>query len=385
VPSAATIVGAIRRCVLVPCAAALVLSSAALSTAPAIAGAPAVPACDGGAALDFTCLEVRYETLLRGKGADAALADLASRRDENGFILAACHQLTHIIGRAAGRARGMHALDGGDPLCSSGYYHGVVEEVMSEVGRPGALGRAPAVCEEYRRLQPHSNAHYNCVHGMGHGFMAIYGSDVFASLTGCDSLADPWESAECYGGIFMENLTALGNADRPSKDLRPGQPLYPCPAVGDRYKPACYEKQTAFAVYVLDDDFAGVFALCAATPDVDFRDDCYHGLGGDIAIHTGKYVYGDDNRTAGTKALCFLGPDEGARTDCVVGAVTTIIRDLGRDDVSTSSLCGALEHAEMARRCGAARAAAIAALASQPSAQFICRLTPTDDNPRRVT
>jgi hypothetical protein len=358
----------------VPVAGALLLSFATLATAPT-AWRGVVPACTGGDALAFGCLAARYEGLLHQRGADAALADLSVRRDENGFILAACHQLTHIIGRSAGRARGIGALDGGQPLCSSGYYHGVVEEVMAEIDRAHVLARAPSVCADHRRLRPRSNAHYNCVHGMGHGFMAVYGSDVFASLAGCDSLGDRWESAECYGGVFMENLTAIANPERPSKDLRASEPLYPCTAVGERYKPACYEKQTAFAVYVHDDDFGRVFGLCATTPDVAFRDDCYQGLGGDIAIHVGKYVYGDANRTAGTRALCSLGPDNVARAGCIAGAVTTTIRDLGRDDPSTGRLCRAVDDATVAGRCDAARDAAIAALSTRPSATFICRLT----------
>jgi hypothetical protein len=366
----------VRRLILVPVAGAVLLSFAALATAPA-PWRGVVPACAGGDALAFGCLAARYEGLLHQRGADAALADLSLRRDENGFILAACHQLSHIIGRTAGRAVGIAALDGGQPLCSSGYYHGVVEEVMAEIGAAGVLARAPSVCAEHRRLRPHSNAHYNCVHGMGHGFMAVSASDVFASLVGCDSLADAWESDECYGGVFMENLTAIANPERPARDLRTDEPLYPCTAVGARYKRACYEKQTAFAVYVDNDDFARVFTLCATTPDVDFRDDCYQGLGGDVAIHVGKYVYGDDNRTAGTKGLCSLGPDAGARRACVAGAVTTTIRDLGRDDPSTSRLCRAVDDAATAARCDAARDAAIEALSASPSTTFICRLTRT--------
>ena len=42
-------------------------------------------------------------------------------------------------------------------------------------------------------------------------------------------------------------------------------------------------KQTAYALFVRDDDFGAVFELCAASPDVAFRPDCYQGLGGDAS------------------------------------------------------------------------------------------------------
>ena len=329
------------------------------------AAPPRVPSCTGGEALDLGCLAARYEALTRAAGPEAALADLGRRRGENGLILAACHQLTHVIGRTAGATAGIEALDGASELCSSGFHHGVVEAAMIEIGPADAVERAPTVCASFRDTVRHSNEHYNCVHGLGHGFMAVYGSDVFASLDGCDSLDDPWERDQCAGGVFMENLTSLANEERPSTSLRPDEPLYPCTAVDRRHKAACYEKQTAYAVYVLQDDFGAAFELCAATPDVAFRDDCARGLGGDIAIHTGKFVYGEDNRTAGIVGLCGLAGRRADRLACHEGAVTTIVRDLGRDDPSTSDLCDALRH-RAAASCERARRHAVTALAAHP-------------------
>ena len=58
----------------------------------------------------------------------------------------------------------------------------------------------------------------------------------------------------------MENLTALESPTRPSTSLRPDRPLYPCTAVAPRYKTSCYLKQTAYALYVRDDDYRLSFA-----------------------------------------------------------------------------------------------------------------------------
>src|SRR5688500_15693021 len=121
---------AAMRVILALCLAGLGVSGGTQGE-PAI-GAVAIPACDGGEALNVGCHAARYELLTQTQGATAALADLAGRRDENGLILAACHQLVHVIGRSAGAARGMDALADRTPLCSFGYDHGVVEGVMAQ-------------------------------------------------------------------------------------------------------------------------------------------------------------------------------------------------------------------------------------------------------------
>jgi hypothetical protein len=251
--------------------------------------------------------------------------------------------LTHVVGRTAGKIYGGAAFTRGSDLCASGYYHGVVEAVMMSIGGEHILEHVQDVCAEYRAAGSHSYLHYNCAHGMGHGFMAVFASDVFQSLSGCDSLSDGWEQHHCYGGVFMENLTAISHHSRPSHQLRPAEPLYPCTAVAARYKEECYVKQTAYALYVRNHDFAAVFRLCREDADPDFRAACYEGIGGDATIMSSKYVTGMAEQVANVRKLCLLGPDGDARSDCVVGAVTTIVRDLAGDDRKARALCDVLD------------------------------------------
>ena len=199
------------------------------------------------------------------------------------YLRAACHRLTHVIGRAAGSRSGLRAFEQGDDTCSSGFYHGVVEAVMAERGLRAVQADPRSVCAPFRRRARRGLAHYNCVHGMGHGFMGLVGSDVFRSLE-LRLARDRWEREHCVGGVFMENLTALSNQRRPSRNLRPEEPLYPCTGVARRHKHECYMKQTAYALMVRNDDFEAVFRLCARSADAGFRTDCYQGLGGDASI-----------------------------------------------------------------------------------------------------
>jgi hypothetical protein len=305
-------------------------------------GASPIPECTGTDSLDVGCFAARYEALTRVSGVERALSDLAERRETSGHLGSACHQLAHVVGRTAGQIHGGAAFTRGSELCSSGYYHGVVEAVMMNIGAAKIIEQARGVCAEYRSADDRPYLYYNCIHGMGHGFMGVFGSDVLASLKGCDALPDRWEQRHCAGGVFMENLSAILHHSRPSKYLRPTEPLYPCTAVAERYKEECYLEQTAYALYVRNDDYVAVFRLCRDEADEAFRAACYEGIGGDATIMSSKYVSGLDEQVEKVRQLCLLGPDDGARASCVVGAVKTIVADLGGEDRKARAVCAVL-------------------------------------------
>jgi len=357
-----------RRMILV--ALLVAAASAALGGAviTVVRRSAAAPDCAGGLSIDAQCFAARYEALTRSAGVQVALADLTERRKANPYLIAACHQLTHVIGRAAGELNGKAAFRQGTNVCSSGYYHGVTEAVMTRIGREHILERAQTVCAEQRESQPHSYAHYNCVHGTGHGFMSVFGSDVFKSLAGCDTLLDPWEQGHCFGGVFMENLTASESPTRRSTQLRPQEPLYPCTAVAERHKPACYAQQTSYALYVRNDDFSAVFVLCRDDADRGFRAACYEGLGGDAAVRTSKYVIGATAQAHTVRTLCIRAPDDEARAHCIVGAVTTIVRDLAGNDEPARALCTAIDERRLNAVCETARLDTLSRFAGQEPA-----------------
>ena len=317
----------------------------------------AVPACASGSAIDFACHRRRYEAMVSREGPRAALADLVVRRARSGYVRAACHQLMHVIGRGAGRLRGIAALDEGDPRCSSGYYHGVVEAVAAAIGAGPIRREAAGVCAPYRAAEPRSLAHYNCAHGMGHGFMEVYDSDLFRSLHGCRALPSGWEQEHCEGGVFMENLTAMSNPDRPSRSLRREEPLYPCTAVARRYKASCYVKQTAYPLYLTNGDFGATFELCEATPDVAFRPACYQGIGGTAVIRANKYVNRAADRLRTIGALCGLGRTRAARRNCVVGAATVVVKDAATRTTDLDALCASFRGRELRAACARTAAA----------------------------
>lgn len=344
------------------CAAVLLAAALVIVTRPQVAP------CTGPAMLDLACHAGRYERLTRLRGPAVALADLETVRAGSGLVRAACHQVTHVIGRAAGAGRGdlgPRGFAAPRALCSAGYQHGLVEAAMAARGARRAVAAVDALCAPVAAPQRYSADHFNCAHGLGHGLMGVLASDVPGALAGCDRLADGWERQHCASGVFMENISALGHPERPSRFLQPGEPLYPCADVAGRHRAACYERQTAYALHVAGGDFGAVFALCAGI-DAAYRSACDQGLGGKAAAEANKRGAGSPRVV---QALCLAAADEVAQVDCVAGAAHTMIRDYGGVD-DAAALCASLARRDLATACRA-----VSGLGATTAA--FCQLRPT--------
>jgi hypothetical protein len=293
--------------------------------------------CSGASVADYACYQERYQDLVQGSGVKAAFADLKNEYEKNEFVNSYCHQLTHVIGRAAVDLYGdlSSTYSRGDNFCWSGYYHGAMEAIVARIGPDRILDEANTICADLRERQSYSFYHYNCVHGLGHGFMGIQENELFKSLETCDTLKDEWEKGSCYGGVFMENVLARDNPSHPSKYLKADQPLYPCTDVEDKYKSECYKMQTTHALQTQGYDFAKVFDLCATEAEDDYRPTCYQSLGRDAS---GQSVSDVDE----TKDTCMLGEDYEARSNCVVGAVMDFI-SYYHSDTQAKALCESLD------------------------------------------
>src|SRR5256886_15447767 len=109
------------------------------------------------------------------------------------------------------------------------------ERLMSELN---------STCHGSPGKERKSLEYYNCVHGRGHAVMAITGDDLFDALHDCDGLSGSMEGNACARGVFMENLIVDGAPGGPySKYLKPSEPLYPCTAVGQKYRAECFDIQ----------------------------------------------------------------------------------------------------------------------------------------------
>lgn len=274
--------------------------------------------CSGPLVQDFQCFRRHFEMITRAYGPAVAFADLKELYAHNAYIVSQCHQFTHVIGNTAGELYPDigTAFRYGDSICWSGYYHGVVERAAKRFTPDTIKASMNNLCAQIPGKDRYSFDYYNCVHGTGHGLMALTKNELFDSLHICDSLTGKWEQESCYGGVFMENVMA-DTRNHQTKYLKPEDLLYPCNAVEETYKGQCYLMQTSYALTKNGHDFANLFALCARA-ETNYQDICVQSIGRDAS---GQSV----SKVEQTHAWCALAPNDRDERNCIIGAVKDFI------------------------------------------------------------
>jgi hypothetical protein len=277
--------------------------------------------CTGDRESDFDCYEGYYEhvieTLGVEKGVPTVFADLKARAERSSYVLAQCHPLTHVIGRIAAEsfADVANAYAKGDSYCWSGYYHGVLETFVNRTGNEHIEEKLNTMCASLNKDRSYSFDYYNCVHGLGHGLMALSDNDIPSSLTKCDSLTGDWEQQSCAGGVYMENVIADG-LNHATNWLDPKRPLFPCDISADKYKNTCYLMQTSYMLKINGGDFVKTFAWCRDAGA--YQNTCHQSLGRDASGRNSSDL-------KSTHDICLLGRDQTEITNCVIGAVKDFI------------------------------------------------------------
>ncbi|HEY5549830.1 MAG TPA: hypothetical protein VIK37_01335 [Candidatus Saccharimonadales bacterium] len=297
--------------------------------------------------ISFTCYKVELNDIVDKHNSESAFALLKQQYSSVPYVKSQCHQLVHVVGRAAYAKYGNlgDAFTHGDQFCWAGYYHGLMEQIADERGTDKFLSSLNQNCASIANQVRYSFDHYNCVHGQGHGVMEALKGDLFKALKACDEVRDSWGRTSCYGGVFMQNIMIAQSpdetVDHTTAYLKNDQPMYPCTAVGTQYKDQCYLMQTSHALRVKNYDFGQVFGLCKQVEDA-FRITCYRSLGRDASGQTVSDV-------EGTKLKCLLGPDVESRQYCVMGAVTDFVAYF-HDDQKAKELCASLP-GELQEKC----------------------------------
>ena len=307
--------------------------------------------CSALSANDFSCYQKRYQDLVYDLGVEAAFTDLKEESEKEQFVKDTCHELTHAIGRAAADLYGgdiASTYSRGDDFCASGYYHGALETVVANIGADKILEEADNICADPREQNRYLN-YRNCAHGIGHGFMGLYGNELFESLEACGALSKEFEKEQCSGGVFMENIIDEDKPNKPSKYLKADQPFYPCTEVKTEYKTQCYQRHADYALKKQGNDFVKVFDLCGKVED-GFPPHCYYGLGLNAGSQSTQNGTTDGAQTEFTRELCMLGQDDAARAYCLTGAVRQL-NFFYDNDVQAKALCESLKGADWRVAC----------------------------------
>ena len=198
-------------------------------------------------------------------------------------MLSSCHPLAHAVGHAAfafygtvdeGRRSTATAPAGRATTTAS------TSSTWSQFDDSELVSVIPTICHRPKD-NPYAFDYYNCVHGIGHGVTIRFGNDPFKGLPYCDVFKDRWEQANCYTGVFMQNII-VDRKWHKSVRLDPDDPVYPCDAVEHKYKDACYLGQTSYVLRGARLRLReGVRALRRV--EEEFVSTCYVSMGRDIS------------------------------------------------------------------------------------------------------
>ncbi len=299
--------------------------------------------CAGDLSINFECYETMYQRLVKEKGIPAAIADLKIRYDQNEYVKSQCHPLTHVIGRAAAEkfTEVADTYKEGDSFCWSGYYHGVLETFVSRIGRANIAQKIDSVCKKINADGRYSFDYFNCVHGLGHGLMAITDTELYQSLKYCDSLTGDWEQQSCAGGVYMENIIVDG-LNHTTKYLDPKRPQFPCDQSPEKYKNTCYLMQTSYMLKINSGDFAKTFEWCRDAGT--YQATCNQSLGRDAS---GRSVSDGPK----TRDICVLGESKAEVMHCVIGAVKDFVSYF-HSNKQALALCDLFEEEDIRTTCG---------------------------------
>ena len=296
--------------------------------------------CAVNQTVSYSCYQNELRAIVDQQNPKAAFDSLKIHYPKNPYIRSRCHQLTHVIGRAAYHkyASLVDTFGQADNYCGAGYYHGVIEELSKQKGEQYLINNLNNICSPVASAANMYIYRY-CVHGLGHGLMETLNHDISASAAACDQLDSINKRHVCYEGAFMQLLideeevqgdSAIYPAHPDSKD-----PMYPCVALADKYKPICYFLQVPFRLPIDNYDFAKVYGACAENFDI-FANICYklYGLNGNS-----KDATLNNNRL--TKAICLPGPTFESRDYCIRGVVEVLL--LSNRQSRAAQLCDSLE------------------------------------------
>jgi cytochrome c553 len=263
------------------------------------------------------CFEQAFGNLVYADGASRALSILGRTMQTNKTVGLGCHRIAHRMGAAALKHYDEDvglAFSKGDAVCSSGYYHGILERAFAGVPQSKLGETARKLCSS-GTIAHDDFLRFQCNHGLGHGLMLTTHYEMPLSLDTCDKLRGGYDVDACQGGVFMENFTS--SYGFVSGYLKDDDLLYPCDIVSEARKAACYLIVTSRVLPAVHYNWQKAADVCrGAEPNWVYM--CFRSLGRD-AISTNAY------RQPVARRLChYAGDWEG---DCVLSVALHIVNE----------------------------------------------------------
>ncbi len=189
------------------------------------------------------------------------------------------HLLNHYVGDWLYEKYGPEGLSFCREYFLSSCYHGFVIHAVEDSGYEG-LTKVMDMCW---KKGPHIAV--QCSHAIGHGLLAWIGyKDLTGALGACDEVggrAKNFPIYNCYDGVFMENIWAVHETGKASKDQwLSSDPIYPCndPRIESKYIQACWSNQPMRLYQMFYGDVRLVGEECAKISNLVNQSTCFDGL-----------------------------------------------------------------------------------------------------------
>lgn len=232
-----------------------------------------------------------------------------------------CHELTHAIGRSAGKYAddvAKEILDC-DPVCGVGCHHGIMESQLSRAGT-NFENIVDEFCDEaYAAKGAIMDA---CFHGLGHA-IAVYKYDEAESLKVCDRVSDIGKM-DCARGVFME-LYHVSGVHR-MKDIPFDKESW-CKSQIEIYQKVCWELVGVLHTQsrsnpvleskgiVVDSYEDEAIYYCAQAPDIELTKLCYEMMGHNLYNMNRNRLSEVDRVCSRAEELVF---------SCIIGAIHAV-------------------------------------------------------------
>lgn len=269
-------------------------------------------------AFNFEKEREKLEKLFEERGSNAAYDYFRGAYQKVDDMKA--HDLAHFVGIELYKREGAAGLSVCDEAYNWGCYHGFFGQAFGLEGK-SFLPKSEEGCRGRG-----GNAVYfgGCMHGVGHGVLALEGyelENLLQALADCEILSEIGAKS-CYNGVFMEYNSRIMqyyySSEAVYRQLDPSNPFEPCPKLPDKYQFDCYYELPNWWTIFMGFDFESMGGICKKIVEEENQLACFQGLGAMVPVG----VNFSPDKVGET---CLSMPTEAGASTCMREAVVILL------------------------------------------------------------
>ncbi|HSX19290.1 MAG TPA: hypothetical protein VLE91_04115 [Candidatus Saccharimonadales bacterium] len=270
-------------------------------------------------AFDFNGVNyAAFGDFIQKNGAEFSYNLLKDNFKNNDFL---AHNYAHVVGLSVFEQKGSEGMKICDAAFNYGCFHGFIEGILRKDG-VGAMSGIEKACFDLGSINAAS-----CLHGIGHGVMAI-SYDLPKALETCDSLGD-FSREWCWDGVFMERNVGSMQLQSDRFVLTGNNLMKPCEDLDLKYQDKCWRNQTYAWYSFFGGDVKKVASQCSLISQ-QFYQTCVRNLGMQTVA-----IYGSAQKSVD---LCSRIVKTNFRDLCFLGTLDELMFE-GRDVQNAASIC----------------------------------------------